>query len=268
MSNILQEIVAHKRSEVAARQRAALRRSMVSAIADYDDLPRGFMQALRERVERREAAVIAEIKRASPSQGVIAAQFDPTYAAQSYATHNATCLSVLTDEHYFQGHDNYLREVRSAVGLPVLRKDFIVDEYQIAESRLLGADAILLIAAVLDDVALRDFTLMAHDLGMDALVEVHDENEFARAVDLPVAAIGVNNRDLRDFSVNLQNSIDLAAQLPADKFLISESGIKTHGDIALLQSAGIYSYLIGGSLMAHAEPGQALSQLLKGENDG
>lgn len=268
MSNILQEIVAHKRTEVAAKQKERLTRSMIASITEYDDLPRGFIQALEQRVSSQQPAVIAEVKRASPSQGIIAPDFDPVYAAQSYAEHGATCLSVLTDEKYFRGHDEYLQQVRSAVDLPVLRKEFIIDEYQIAESRLLGADAILLIVAVLDDDVLRDFTLMAHDLGMDVLVEVHDESEFERALKLPVTAIGVNNRDLRDFSVNLQTSIDLAGRLPDGQFLISESGIATKDDISLLQSANIYSYLIGGSLMAHAEPGVALSKLLNGENNG
>ncbi|MBV7434332.1 indole-3-glycerol phosphate synthase TrpC [Cardiobacteriaceae bacterium TAE3-ERU3] len=265
MNNILQEIVAHKRTEVAARQKQHLMRSQIDAISQFNDLPRGFIQVLQQKVVNKEPAVIAEVKRASPSQGIIAHDFDPVCAAQSYATHGATCLSVLTDEQYFQGHDEYLRQVRAAVDLPVLRKEFIVDEYQIAESRLLGADAILLIVAVLDDVVLRDFTLMAHDLGMDVLVEVHDEHEFERALKLPVGAIGVNNRDLRDFSVNLQTSIDLVGRLPEGQFLISESGIATRQDIELLQDAGIYSYLIGGSLMVHAEPGQALAKLLKGE---
>ena len=265
MNNILQEIVAHKRSEVAARQKQHLIRSQIDEISQFNDLPRGFIQALAQRVANKQPAVIAEVKRASPSQGIIAHNFDPVTAAKSYAANGAACLSVLTDEKYFQGHDEYLRQVRSAVDLPVLRKEFIVDQYQIAESRLLGADAILLIVAVLDDATLRDFTLMAHDLGMDVLVEVHDEHEFERALKLPVGAIGVNNRDLRDFSVNLQTSVDLAGRLPEGQFLISESGIATQEDIALLQSANIYSYLIGGSLMAHAEPGLALAKLLKGE---
>lgn len=268
MSTILQEIVAHKRTEVVRRQKQRLTSALLRDIAAQQDLPRGFINALRTRVEQQQVAVIAEVKRASPSQGVIAQTFQPAQIAQSYAEHGACCLSVLTDERYFQGHDDYLQQVRAAVTLPVLRKEFIVDEYQIAESRLLGADAILLIVAVLDDSMLHDYTLMAHDLGMDVLVEVHNHDEFARALTLPVQAVGVNNRNLHDFSVDVQISIDLAAELPQDYFLISESGIKTHTDIQRLQSAGIYSYLIGGSLMAQDDPGCALGNLINGEQDG
>lgn len=264
---ILNEIIAHKRDEVAERQRQRLMSSLVNEIAALDDLPRGFMLAIRGQAEAKKPAVIAEVKKASPSQGIIAEDFNHLKIAQSYAANGATCLSVLTDERYFSGHDDYLSEIRAEIDLPVLRKEFIIDEYQIAESRLLRADAVLLIVSALDDVALRDYTLMAHDMGMDVLVEVHDEAEFERALKLPVQVIGVNNRNLHDFSVDLQISIDLVKSLPEDYLLISESGIRSPADIRRLQDAGIYSYLVGGSLMSSADPGQALAKLIGEVNE-
>ena len=236
--------------------------TLVANISASNDTPRGFMKALQARVAIGGTAVIAEVKKASPSMGVIRASFDPVAIAESYAAAGATCLSVLTDEKYFQGSGHYLRLIRAAVGLPLLRKDFIVDEYQIVEARALGADAILLIVAALSDEELAAFTRLAHDLGLDVLVEVHDEAECERALQLPLRVIGVNNRNLHDFSVSLETSRRIQAMLPADYLLVSESGIHTRADIEALQGDGIHAFLVGGSLMQADDPGAALSALL------
>ena len=262
MATILDDILAHKRQEVAAQKQRVDMDTLVANISASNDTPRGFMKALQARVAIGGTAVIAEVKKASPSMGVIRASFDPVAIAESYAAAGATCLSVLTDEKYFQGSGHYLRLVRAAVGLPLLRKDFIVDEYQIVEARALGADAILLIVAALSDAELATFTRLAHDLGLDVLVEVHDEAECARALQLPLRVIGVNNRNLHDFSVSLDTSRRIQAMLPADYLLVSESGIHTRADIEALQADGIHAFLVGGALMQADDPGVALSALL------
>ena len=262
MATILDDILAHKRQEVAAQKQRVDMDTLVANISASNDTPRGFMKALQARVAIGGTAVIAEVKKASPSMGVIRASFDPVAIAESYAAAGATCLSVLTDEKYFQGSGHYLRLVRAAVGLPLLRKDFIVDEYQIVEARALGADAILLIVAVLSDAELAAFTRLAHDLGLDVLVEVHDEAECARALQLPLRVIGVNNRNLHDFSVSLDTSRRIKTMLPADYLLVSESGIHTRADIEALQADGIHAFLVGGALMQADDPGVALSALL------
>ena len=262
MATILDDILAHKRQEVAAQKQRVDMDTLVANISASNDTPRGFMKALQARVAIGGTAVIAEVKKASPSMGVIRASFDPVAIAESYAAAGATCLSVLTDEKYFQGSGHYLRLVRAAVGLPLLRKDFIVDEYQIVEARALGADAILLIVAALSDAELAAFTRLAHDLGLDVLVEVHDEAECARALQLPLRVIGVNNRNLHDFSVSLETSRRIKTMLPADYLLVSESGIHTRADIEALQADGIHAFLVGGSLMQADDPGAALSALL------
>ena len=262
MATILDDILAHKRQEVAAQKQRVDMDTLVANISASNDTPRGFMKALQARVAIGGTAVIAEVKKASPSMGVIRASFDPVAIAESYAAAGATCLSVLTDEKYFQGSGHYLRLVRAAVGLPLLRKDFIVDEYQIVEARALGADAILLIVAALSDAELAAFTRLAHDLGLDVLVEVHDEAECARALQLPLRVIGVNNRNLHDFSVSLDTSRRIKTMLPADYLLVSESGIHTRADIEALQGDGIHAFLVGGSLMQADDPGAALSALL------
>ena len=262
MATILDDILAHKRQEVAAQKQRVDMDTLVANISASNDTPRGFMKALQARVAIGGTAVIAEVKKASPSMGVIRASFDPVAIAESYAAAGATCLSVLTDEKYFQGSGHYLRLVRAAVGLPLLRKDFIVDEYQIVEARALGADAILLIVAALSDVELAAFTRLAHDLGLDVLVEVHDEAECARALQLPLRVIGVNNRNLHDFSVSLDTSRRIKTMLPADYLLVSESGIHTRADIEALQAEGIHAFLVGGALMQADDPGVALSALL------
>ena len=262
MATILDDILAHKRQEVAAQKQRVDMDTLVANISASNDTPRGFMKALQARVAIGGTAVIAEVKKASPSMGVSRASFDPVAIAESYAAAGATCLSVLTDEKYFQGSGHYLRLVRAAVGLPLLRKDFIVDEYQIVEARALGADAILLIVAALSDAELAAFTRLAHDLGLDVLVEVHDEAECARALQLPLRVIGVNNRNLHDFSVSLDTSRRIKTMLPADYLLVSESGIHTRADIEALQADGIHAFLVGGALMQADDPGVALSALL------
>ena len=262
MATILDDILAHKRQEVAAQKQRVDMDTLVANISASNDTPRGFMKALQARVAIGGTAVIAEVKKASPSMGVIRASFDPVAIAESYAAAGATCLSVLTDEKYFQGSGHYLRLVRAAVGLPLLRKDFIVDEYQIVEARALGADAILLIVAALSDAELAAFTRLAHDLGLDVLVEVHDEAECARALQLPLRVIGVNNRNLHDFSVSLDTSRRIKTMLPADYLLVSESGIHTRAEIEALQADGIHAFLVGGALMQADDPGVALSALL------
>ena len=262
MATILDDILAHKRQEVAAQKQRVDMDTLVANISASNDTPRGFMKALQARVAIGGTAVIAEVKKASPSMGVIRASFDPVAIAESYAAAGATCLSVLTDEKYFQGSSHYLRLIRAAVGLPLLRKDFIVDEYQIVEARALGADAILLIVAALSDAELAAFTRLAHDLGLDVLVEVHDEAECARALQLPLRVIGVNNRNLHDFSVSLDTSRRIKTMLPADYLLVSESGIHSRADIEALQANGIHAFLVGGALMQAEDPGAALSALL------
>lgn len=262
MATILDEILAHKRQEVATQKQRIDLDQLVANIAASNDAPRGFMKALLARVAVGGTAVIAEIKKASPSLGVIRANFDPVAIAESYAEAGAACLSVLTDEKYFQGSARYLRLIRSAVGLPLLRKDFIIDEYQIVEARALGADAVLLIAAALSDDELAQFTRVAHDLGLDVLVEVHDEAECERALKLPLRVIGVNNRNLHDFSVSLDTSKRIKAMLPPDYLLVCESGIHTRADIDEMRAADIHAFLVGGALMQAEDPGAALTTLL------
>ncbi|WP_298078860.1 indole-3-glycerol phosphate synthase TrpC [uncultured Cardiobacterium sp.] len=262
MATILDDILAHKRQEVAAQKQRVDMDTLVANISASNDVPRGFMKALQARVAIGGTAVIAEVKKASPSMGVIRASFDPVAIAESYAAAGATCLSVLTDEKYFQGSGRYLRLIRAAVGLPLLRKDFIVDEYQIVEARALGADAILLIVAALSDDELAAFTRLAHDLGLDVLVEVHDEAECERALKLPLRVIGVNNRNLHDFSVSLDTTRRIKAMVPTNYLVVSESGIHTRADIDALQADGVSAFLVGGALMQADDPGAALAALL------
>lgn len=265
MTTILDKILAVKHQEVAELKKRHNEAALLAQLDDLKDAPRGFFAALRHTMESGGPAVIAEVKRASPSAGIIRQDFDPVQIARQYAANGATCLSVLTDKPFFQGDDVYLQEIRAAVDLPLLRKDFIVDEYQILQARVLGADAVLLIVAALSDAQLMDYTILAHDLGMDVLVEVHDEAELDRALPLPLTMVGVNNRNLHDFSVDLQTSVRLMARLPKDYILVSESGICHHDDIRYLQDAGIGAFLVGGSLMAKADPGAALRNLIEGE---
>ncbi|MGQ9725065.1 MAG: indole-3-glycerol phosphate synthase TrpC [Tepidimonas sp.] len=263
MSDILQRICATKREEVAAA-RAASPLNAVRARAEAavrDDPPRDFTGALRCAVAAGRAAVIAEVKKASPSKGVLRADFDPAAIAASYAQHGAACLSVLTDRPYFQGDPAHLRQARTAAGLPALRKDFLVDAYQVWEARALGADAILLIAACLDDAQMADFEAIAHALGMAVLVEVHNAAELERALRLRTPLIGVNNRDLRTFRVTLDTTLELLPAVPAQRLLVAESGILVRDDVRRLREAGVHAFLVGEALMRAADPGAALADL-------
>lgn len=265
MSDILQRICATKREEVAAA-RAADPLTAVRARAEAagrDDPPRDFTGALRTAVAAGRAAVIAEVKKASPSKGVLRADFDPAAIAASYAHHGAACLSVLTDRPYFQGDPAYLRQARTAAGLPALRKDFLVDAYQVWEARALGADAILLIAACLDDAQMADFEAIAHALGMAVLVEVHDAAELERALRLRTPLIGVNNRDLRTFRVTLDTTLGLLPAVPAERLLVTESGILVRDDVRRLRDAGVHAFLVGEAFMRAADPGAALADLFR-----
>ena len=260
MSDILNEIVAVKHTEVAAAQdRRPL--AVVRADAESRVLTRDFEAAMRQRIESSGSAVIAEIKKASPSQGVIRDNFEPADIAQSYAEHGAACLSVLTDQRFFQGKVDYLKQARASCPLPVLRKDFMVDPYQIYESRAMGADAVLLIAACLDDAQLRDFEAIARALFMAVLVEVHDAAELDRALTLKTRLVGINNRNLRSFAVSLDTTLDLLSRVPADRLLITESGIHTRSDVQRMQSAGVHGFLVGEAFMRAPDPGVAMAQL-------
>ena len=267
MKDILQRILARKREEVAEHKThmplAELRTRCASASP-----ARGFAQALGARLDAGKPAVIAEAKKASPSKGLIRADFDPAAIARSYAAGGATCLSVLTDVDFFQGSDAYLQQARAACALPVLRKDFVVDKYQVHEARALGADAILLIAAALDNAALANLHALAMDCGLDVLVEVHDLVDLQRALVLPVEArtlIGINNRDLRTFATSIDTTLRLRAQVPADRLLVTESGIATPDDVARLRSAGVHAFLIGEAFMRADDPGAELARLFAGD---
>lgn len=265
MSNILDKIVAVKRDEVAqAAKKMPLAQMRVDAESRV--LTRDFVGALRKKIAAGQAAVIAEIKKASPSKGVIRpGEFIPADLAQSYAEGkgkvSAACLSVLTDRQFFQGQPDYLKQARASCDLPVLRKDFMVDAYQIYESRAMGADCVLLIAACLDDAQMHDFEAIAHNLGMAVLVEVHDGAELDRALKLKTPLIGINNRDLRSFEVSLDVTLGLKSRVPADRLLVTESGIATPVDVKRMRDAGIHAFLVGEAFMRADEPGLALAEL-------
>lgn len=265
MSTILDTILRRKSEEVADR-RARVPQVELAARAAAMPPARGFAAALAARVAAGESAVIAEVKKASPSKGVIRADFDPAAIARSYEAGGAACLSVLTDIDFFQGSDAALAAARGACALPVLRKDFTVDPYQVVEARAIGADGILLIVAALDDARLHDLAAQAMELGMDVLVESHDAAELERALRVPAVAgraplLGVNNRDLRTFDVSLDTSIRLHAMLPPGRRLVAESGIAAPGDVRRLRDAGIDAFLVGEAFMREADPGAALRRL-------
>jgi indole-3-glycerol phosphate synthase len=258
--DILARIVADKAEEVIAAQ-LARPYAEIAAAARALPPPRDFTGALRARLGAGKPAVIAEIKKASPSKGVLRDDFDPPAIAASYARAGAACLSVLTDAKYFQGADAYLVAARAACGLPVLRKEFIVDEYQVAQSRLLGADAILLIVGALDDAQLAQFEARAQELGMAVLVEVHDARELERALKLATPLIGINNRNLKTFNVSLSATLDLLPRVPAGRIVVTESGIAAPKDVALLRGRGVNAFLVGEAFMRVADPGAALTEL-------
>jgi indole-3-glycerol phosphate synthase len=263
-SDILNKIVEVKRAEVAAAQQrlplAAVRDDAYSRLTTRD-----FVGAMRRKIAQQQSAVIAEIKKASPSKGVLREDFVPADIAQSYAFGDgklsAACLSVLTDRQFFQGSPDYLRQARASCDLPVLRKDFIVDAYQVYESRAMGADCILLIAACLSDEQLAEFESIAHGLDMAVLVEVHDAQELERALRLTTPLIGVNNRNLHTFEVALSTTLSLLPQLPAERLLVAESGILSGEDVGRLRSAGVQAFLVGEAFMRAPEPGEALAAL-------
>ncbi len=258
--DVLARILATKHGEVAQRS-AARPLAAVRADALAQSAPRGFARALQARAAAGAPAVIAEVKKASPSKGVIREDFQPEAIARSYAEGGATCLSVLTDVQYFQGADAYLQEARSACDLPVLRKDFLVDPWQVWEARALGADCILLIVAALDDDTMLRLSETAEEAGLDVLVEVHDGDELERALALPTPLVGINNRDLRTFETSLDVSLDLHARMPEGRLTVAESGIHTADDVARLRSAGIDAFLVGEAFMRAADPGKALAEL-------
>jgi len=260
MHDVLARILARKREEVAERRGRVPLRELEARHAGAPTV-RGFAAALQARIARGEAAVIAEVKKASPSKGVIRADFDPAAIARSYEAGGAACLSVLTDVDFFQGVDDDLVAAREACSLPVLRKDFVVDEYQLHEARALGADAVLLIAAALDDAQLAGFAALAAGLGLDALAEVHDAGELERVLRLPLPLVGINNRDLRTFEVSLDTTLALKDRVPADRMLVTESGILAGADVRRMRDAGVHAFLVGEAFMRQSDPGSALRAL-------
>ena len=260
MTDILQQIVATKREEIAQAQ-TTKPLDMVRFDAESRVLSRDFVGAMRAKVARGLPAVIAEVKKASPSKGVLREDFIPADIAQSYAEHGAACLSVLTDRRYFQGSTDYLKQARASCDLPVLRKDFIVDAYQVYEARAMGADCILLIAACLDDAQMADLEAIALGMNMSVLVEVHDRDELHRALKLKTPLVGINNRNLRTFEVTLQTTLDMLPEVPADRLLVTESGILSRADVQTMRAANVNAFLVGEAFMRAPEPGLALAEL-------
>mgnify|MGYP000972053386 CR=1 FL=1 len=258
--DILQRILARKAEEVAARSAA---RPLAEMRAQAADMPpaRGFAAAIEARIAAGDPAVIAEIKKASPSRGVIRPDFDPVAIARSYEAGGAACLSVLTDVDFFQGADAYLQQARAACALPVLRKDFTIDPYQVHEARALGADCILLIVAALSDAQLAELCGTAMAIGLDVLVEVHDIDELERAIQVPAPLLGINNRSLRTFEVSLDTTLSLRDAVPRDRRLVTESGLHTAADVARMRAAGIDAFLVGEAFMREPDPGQALRRM-------
>lgn len=264
MSDILKRILARKVEEIAERAARVPLRELSARVADLEPT-RGFVAALEAKIDEGEPAVIAEIKKASPSKGVIRADFEPAAIASSYAAAGAACLSVLTDRDFFQGSEADLEQARAACDLPVLRKDFIIDPYQVYEARSIGADCILLIAAALGDPALLELALLAAELDLDVLVEVHDEIELERALGVPAPLIGVNNRNLRTFETSLDTTLTLRDRVDAGRLLVTESGIHTRADVEKMQAAGIDAFLVGEAFMRAPDPGAELARLFREE---
>ncbi len=265
--HILDRIMARKREEVAERRRHTPEARLLAGIKAIPP-SRGFVAALRQRIDAGDAGIIAEVKRASPSKGLIIPPhipFDPTRVAAGYAENGAVCISCLTDRDFFQGDEAFIEPIRARTPLPVLRKDFLYDPYQVVEARAIGADAILLIMAVLDRAQARELEAAAVEFGLDVLVEVHDERELEAAHDLDTPLLGINNRNLKTFETSLQVSIDLAARAETGKIIVSESGIHSTADIKRLRERDIHAFLIGEAFMRQADPGRALGEMLAGE---
>jgi indole-3-glycerol phosphate synthase len=260
MSDILNKILAVKAQEVAVAKPAKPLHQLRTE-AEQAAPPRDFIGALRAKIDAGRPAVIAEIKKASPSKGILREDFHPAEIAASYARHGAACLSVLTDEQFFQGSAEYLQQARAACSLPVLRKDFIIDEYQVYQSRAMGADAILLIASALLHKQMQTFETLAHSLGMAVLVEVHNDAELNSALQLTTPLIGVNNRNLRSFEVNLQNTLDLLPRIPADRIVVTESGILKTEDVELMRGNQVNAFLVGEAFMRAEDPGVELEKV-------
>ncbi|GAB3024654.1 MULTISPECIES: indole-3-glycerol phosphate synthase TrpC [Oleiagrimonas] len=260
MSDILHRILARKTEEIAEREAQLPLKELAARCADLPET-RGFAAAMEARIDAGDPAVIAEVKKASPSKGVIRDDFDPARIAKAYAEAGAACLSVLTDKDFFQGSEAFLKAARDACSLPVLRKDFIVAPYQVYEARTIGADCILLIVAALEDDALLELTLLAAQLNMDVLVEVHDLDELDRALAVPASLIGVNNRNLRTFKTSLDTSMDLRDYVPYDRVLVTESGIRSPEDVERMREAGIEGFLVGEAFMRAEDPGAELKRL-------
>jgi indole-3-glycerol phosphate synthase len=260
MSDILNKIVAVKREEITLGLK---RKSLPAMRADAESrvLTRDFVGAMRSKIAAGQSAVIAEIKKASPSKGILRADFMPADIAQSYAQEGAACLSVLTDQQFFQGSADYLKQARASCDLPVLRKDFMVDAYQVYEARVMGADCILLIAACLDDAQMADLEAIAHSLDMAVLVEVHDRAELLRALKLKTPLVGINNRNLRTFEVSLDTTLSLLPDVPPDRLLVTESGILSNADVQRMREAQVHAFLVGEAFMRASDPGAALATL-------
>ena len=262
-SDVLNLILARKAEEIAERSAQVSMRALSQRVEDADPA-RGFVEAIRRKLARGHAAVIAEIKKASPSKGLLRADFRPAEIAASYERAGAACLSVLTDVDFFQGADEHLQQARAACALPVLRKDFTIDPWQVYEARVLNADCILLIVAALDDTRLADLAGLARHLGMDVLVEVHDAGELERALTLHTPLIGINNRNLHTFETRLETTLDLLNRIPADRIVVTESGIHAAADVTRMRAAGVHTFLVGEAFMKAPDPGAKLAELLAG----
>lgn len=263
--DILKKILARKTQEIAERSQQLNLRELSQRI-EHCPTPRPFCATLQQRVQMGEAAVIAEVKKASPSKGILRDPFDPNAIAQSYAEHGASCLSVLTDRDFFQGSEDYLRQAKAACQLPILRKDFIIDPYQVYEARWIGADCILLIVAALGDTTLRELAQLAHELSLDVLIEVHDQAELERGLALNPSIIGINNRNLRTFETQLSTTLELLPQIPDDCLVVTESGILNAADVTLMRDHQVHTFLVGEAFMREPNPGQKLAELFYGNN--